>query len=349
MLTPLPASVDVYTGQVQATYGFLSGSVAGTIVVEHLRSGRVRVSHTDQVGAGVASSAGASAAVTTDGTALGAGTSAGASAQLEGSVTRRWTVEAEAVPILLAALALEESAAGVPFRAADTVTGGLHDVLSLFGVNTPVGAMASFPLLPDTDRVERLAGLSGSASALAGSGPLTGIGSTSGRLLAGTASEGTTSSLVVVYEGSGAAALTGSLQRTLGVRVPGSGLPSVDLAARVEVPVPSRAPMDERPILVTFRSSVGGEQVLTRVAVDTRAAGPAATRFARAVGDLSHGEVDDALASLHALHIPAAATEVQVSTAVLERHAVSVPVSGTGASVTPSGSHTSLTYVPPAD
>jgi hypothetical protein len=348
-LGPLPVRTDVYAGQLQASYGPLSATLAGQLTLEHLRSGRVRVTHTDRVGAGGAGSAGSSAAVQSGDGGPAVGASIGGTAQLEASMARQWTVDASAVPLLVAALALEGTGVGLPFRAVDTATQGIDDLLGLVGIHPDLGRMASFPGVPDPDRVEELAGVALAGTGVAGGGPGGLTGSAGTRLMAGTATgSGDRKSLVLEHDASGDTALSAALRSAVGLRGASGGRPTVALSTRVEVPLGGTAADDggtggDRPVLVTFRSSDARSELLTRVAIDSRVAGPAAVALTRAVQAAGRGDVGGAVQALGRISIPADAVQVRVSTASVDRQSLALPLSGTGASVNPGGTHVTVT------
>ncbi len=336
----LPRSTQVYSGSVEATVGFLAGTLTGVVTVEHLAGGRRRVSYTTAVAGGGAGGAGASAGGTVDGApAAGVGSSASATAQLRATETRTWTVEAGHLPLLLAGLAAESTPLGLPFRAADGIGQGIDDALGLLGIDTPLGDDSSMPLVPAPDRTEHLAGIAigGSVTGLAGG--VGGSASVRESLSVGTASGPNGKALVLQVDGGGSAGLTRRLAGVLGV---GSSLPgAADLQARVEVPVGPGRHDPPRTALVTLTGTTGRDRVIVRAAVDLRAAGPAGARLAAALDELAHGRpgaAAEALAGGTAPPMPHPSVTVSVARATVGTSSWSAPVVGTGGSFTPTGS-----------
>ena len=340
-LSPLPRSVDIYSGGLQATFGPFAGSIGGTLALERRSSGRVTVSYSEAAGAGLSASVGSSIGVVTGRTADGVGSAAGAAGRAGGRLTRQWTVAESAVPGLLAALVLENSAVGLPFRATDTVAQGVGDVLSLFGVDVGTDR-PSFPLLADAERVERLVGIAGSATATGNAPAVPGGSATvTGDLLVGLSEQGGRTDMVLEQQGSGAVAVSTAVRATLGLD---TGSVAAATSLRIETPAPGDVGAGERPTLVTLTSTSDDEQVLVRVAIDPRAAGPAGAELGDALGRLARGDVDGALAALAGIRVPADAFELAMSTASVDNASLSVAVQGPGASITPTGNRTRLTY-----
>jgi hypothetical protein len=109
------------------------------------------------------------------------------------------------------------------------------------------------------------------------------------------------------------------------------------------VPVTGGA-QDRRPIVATLRSGTGADLTVVRAAVDRRAAGYAAGRLEAAADRLGRGDADGAVRELAAVHLPAGAVTVDVSSGHVHRTSVSLPVQGSVASVTATGTRTTVTY-----
>ena len=308
----------------------------------------MRVAYTNGLGAGPGGSWGAAAGVSIGAHGATVGAAAGADAEVEGWTTRRWTVDADEVPALLVALAAEGTAAGLPFRAVDVVAQGIDDVLAWFGRDADLGGTASFPGVPDPDHVEQLVGVSASAG-LALGGPdassrtsAAATGTTTSRLLAGTAADGDRSSLVIEEQGQVSAALGGALRRALGIAGVDAPVPSVQATTRVEVPL-AAGHRDDRPVLVTMSTDDGSDRTVVRVAVDRGSAGAAGRRLVDALSDLARGDGSRAGDRLAGLRLPEGSVQVDLGTARVERSTLSLPIQLPGASVAPGGSLTTIT------
>jgi hypothetical protein len=339
-----PTRTETWSGRIQAGHGVLSASASGSLTLEQLASGQVRVTAGSTAGAGATASAGDAGSVTLGGSTRAAGTSAGATVQGEGTERRTWTVPATAVRSLLAGLALEGTVVGLPFRVVDGAAAGLGGVLDALGIDNDLGHTATFPLLPEPDRVEHLVGVSVGASYVAGASAAPGgTASVTAQVAAGTASDRLGRRSVVVEEtATGSTALTAGLGQALGVRLGPAGPQHADVVTRIEVPVDAGA-RDPRPVLVTVRVTGAGEQVLTRVAVDRDAAGDTVDGLLRFVRDVAAGDPSGAAHRLARHPVADGAVAVQVSTASVQRDGLGLSVSGTGGSLTPEGTRTVVT------
>lgn len=311
-LAPLHDST-VHRGELTASIGPITASLAGTLAIEEVGDRR-RVTYSDEarVGAGVTAGRGTTARLGDVDASSGA--VAAADASLENTVRRTWVVDADEVDGLLLALAVEQGLThlpGVLERAQSQgarVLGVLGDAV---GIEAPEsvrrlgdGTAVAMGALPVPIRTEDLVGveLSGTALAALGVGA-TGLGSGGPRpaggaasgstVRVGTAVDGGRSSLVLEAEGDAAARIGAGFGGRRAVLGPGSS------SVRVEVPVDSGG----EPMLITITTG-DDERAVTRIAVDPEVGTAALDSTRRAIERSTRGDPAGGLAELTRIELP---------------------------------------------
>ncbi|UDY37801.1 hypothetical protein [Dermatobacter hominis] len=306
-LPGLAQSGRVVRGAIEGSFGPWSASIEGALRIDDLGALR-QVTYEDTLGAGIGATAGSGVRGEAGGHGASAGTTGTAGAAVESTIRRSWTVRADEVAPLLAALALQDSVDG---------TGGpigraSGQVARAIGALT--GGHVAPPSLAAPRRTEDLLAVELGAAgwaALGAGGPSTSrsaSGEVSGRLAVGVAQEGRDSWLVLEADGSVAAGI-GSLLPADG----DGGLGGATGSLRIEVPVQGR---DGRPLVITAITAGGsdGEQQVLRLAVDPEVASDAVDSGRRALEALGRGDVDDAVESLAGVRWDPGAVAVEAST-----------------------------------
>lgn len=304
-----PTDATVLRGVLSGSVGVVSASLTGTLMIEELGDRR-RVTYTDDVTAGLSTSAGSGARARWNDHVIGKGAVAGVACGLDNRVTRTWTIDEAELPMLLLGLAVEQgldhSPSGLMSRSiaqAARLADSLGDAVGgLVGIDVPdaAGAVSVSPL-PRPQRTEDLVGVVAGATAwAAASGAVAGAPSgadttASAGFRVGTAEEAGRRSLLFEAEGSAAAAV---LRATPVLAASRDHLAGDAGSIRVEVPVGSE---DRRPVLITVTDHDQDGEEVVRVAVDPSVAPEAAHAAERTVARLRDGDVAGALRSLRDL------------------------------------------------
>lgn len=344
-LRTAPTDATVLRGVISGSVGVVSASLTGTLMIEELGDRR-RVTYTDDVTAGLSTSAGSGARARWNDHVIGKGAVAGVVGGLDNRVTRTWTVDEAELPMLLVGLAveqgLEHSPSGLMSRSVTQtarLVDGLGDAVGgLVGIDVPdaAGAVSASPL-PRPQRTEDLVGVVAGASAWAAvSGAVAGAPSgadttASAGFRVGTAEEAGRRSLLFEAEGSAATAV---LRATPVLAASRDHLAGDAGSIRVEVPVGSG---DRRPVLITVTGRDPDGEEVVRVSVDPSGAADA-TRAARsAVARLRDGDVPGALRSLHGLRADDTAIGIDTSSVRVRSDRAAVDGVGTLASLAVEG------------
>lgn len=328
-IAPLPQTEQRYQGGLEIKAGFGRVTLGGDVTIQQLGGGRTRVTVTEQAGVGLVASVGATASASIGGPTPSATPTSGGQAEVRahgGVLERRsWEVSDDAVGALLAQVAAAEAidkasssphidapgkerpllsrleakllrrAGRVADRALEWVTGvdpHLDDIVGVADVAFTVPAPERVEILGEID------GMVGAGGALfEESGPSGHVG-VWGTLRAGTATTGTTRSIIVEHTGRASASLSLALFGRFGVTAPGWTASHSD-TVRVELVHDAHGTVDHALIK---QSSLQDRRLLERVIrldLDGPATERAAAGLRSAIDRLVHGDVDGALAALH--------------------------------------------------
>lgn len=339
---PLPRLVDVYSATLEGGAGPVAGALAGTLTVEHLGGDRLRVSHTERAGGGAGLGAGRSAAVVRDGTPLvTTGASAGGALRLEGTTTRTWTVDEEALPALLAALALGASPLGRAGRTLEGLARTADGAAGALGVDLPLERVRMPDGLPEPERVEHLAGVALAGSATGGPRRVAASVAGTSTLSVGTATGAAGQRWVAQWTDTSSGTMTTALARALGLddTVPADAT----LSVRIDLPGgPDPGPGREGG-LVSITAIRDTDQIEVRAALDAAATAGIRDALGTAVDAAGRGDTAGATAALAGLTRVEGRVVVDVTSATLSESRLAAPIAAGAVTVTPTAGHVRIT------
>jgi hypothetical protein len=247
---PTPAVLDAPVRRSERIHLGGEGSLAllgvhgdGELQVDQLVDGRLEVTLSESIGGGL----------------IGRGPAPVSGSHLRatagGTLRRSWTIDAEALPGLLAALTVDASPLGAGTRALDNAAGAADAVLARLGIRTDLDAITARAVAPEPGAVERLAAV-GTAGAVA-IGPAR-LG-TRGAVAVGRRRDAAGERTVVEWSQDTTTSLRGDVRRLLGRALGAEIDHGVDarIHGRIEVPAGDREPGS--PVRIRIESVVGDD------------------------------------------------------------------------------------------